>query len=233
MTYKTERTIVVGDITISVRTSDRTTMDLDVTTIGQVIVRGPHHTTDAQASDLARRRRRWIYQQLTCIADTRPNNPIKVLETGEEFPVLGQPHRLRVVPDTQQIEPALHHLDPGTRCCISMRHSTAEKLHKARQGLINFYAATGQEWLKIIDLQIAARSRNTGIPVSFSTRLRTTRARHHPTRGLTLHWATIQLDELLLHELIHRTLNLHTIADSHQLDHALRSLWLGDLTTAE
>ncbi|MGB8946938.1 MAG: hypothetical protein WCD21_42890 [Streptomyces sp.] len=68
------------------------------------------------------------------------------------------------------------------------------------------------------------------IPMPFSTRLRTSRAHRHPTRGLTLHWATIHLAEPSLHELIHRTLHLHTIADTHQLDHALRNLWLGNLT---
>ncbi|KUL23188.1 YgjP-like metallopeptidase domain-containing protein [Streptomyces regalis] len=230
MTYKTQRTITVGDITISVRTSDRTTLDVDVTSTGQVVVRGPHHTTDTQAADLARRRRRWIYRKLNRIADTTPNRPIKVLDTGEEFTILRQSHRLRIVSDTQQVEPIQRHQGVGTDRWLSMRHSASANLHKARHHLINFHAITGQKWLKIIDPQIAAHFINMGIRVSFSTRLRTSRAHHHSTRGLTLHWATIQLGEPLLHELIHRTLNLHTVADPQQLDHGLRNLWLGNLT---
>ncbi|GHE09231.1 hypothetical protein [Streptomyces alanosinicus] len=61
--------------------------------------------------------------------------------------------------------------------------------------------------------------------------MHTTWARHHPRRGLTLHWATAQLPPTLLRELIHRTLNLHTIASNHDLNKALRALWLGKLTT--
>ncbi|MFD3667229.1 YgjP-like metallopeptidase domain-containing protein [Streptomyces sp. NPDC058672] len=229
MTYKTERTITVCDITIHVRTSDRTTLDLAVTAAGRVVIRGPHHTTDTQAADLALRRR-WIYRQLTHLSETTPTNPVKTLGAGEEFTILGRLHRLQIVPDTEQAEPLHLRQGPGTGYELSMRHGTAENLQKARQKLINFHAKTGQGWLKNIGPQIAAHLTKMGISASFSTRLRTSRAHHHPTHRLTLHWTAIQLDEPLLHELIHRTLHLHTIADTHQLDHALRNLWLGNLT---
>ncbi|MEU9120002.1 YgjP-like metallopeptidase domain-containing protein [Streptomyces sp. NPDC048506] len=230
MTYKTERTITIGDITISVRTSDRTTLNLDVSATGEVIVRGPRYTTDAQAIDLAQRRRRWIYRQLARIAATTPKNPIKFLDTGEVFTVLGRPHRLRIVPDAEQTEPITHHLHPETGDWLHIRHTTATKLHIARRTLINFYAKTAKDWLKITSQQIATFAPKPDIPLVVSTHLRTTRAHYHPTRGITLHWATIQLAEPSLHELIHRTLNLHTIADTHQLDHDLQNLWLGRLS---
>lgn len=231
MTYKTERAITVGDITISVRTSDCTTLDLDVSTTGQVIVRGPRHTTEAQATGLVQRRRRWIYQQLARIAATTPNNPIKFLDTGEVFAVLGRPHRLRIVPDAEQTEPITRHQHPEMGDWLHMRHATVTNLHIARRTLINFYAKTAEDWLKIIRPRIAAFTSKTEIPLTSSTRLRTTRAHYHPTRGLTLHWATAQLDEPTLHELIHRALKLHTVTDTRQLDHALRNLWLGNLST--
>ncbi|WP_107055060.1 hypothetical protein [Streptomyces aureocirculatus] len=62
--------------------------------------------------------------------------------------------------------------------------------------------------------------------------MRTTWARNHPTRGLTLHWATAQLPPTLLRELIRRTLSLPTIASNRDLNNALRRLWLGRLTTS-
>ncbi|UQA93658.1 hypothetical protein [Streptomyces halobius] len=96
--------------------------------------------------------------------------------------------------------------------------------------LINFYAKTAKDWLKIICPQIATSGPIPDIPLTTSTHPRTTKAHYHPTCGLTLHWATDQLDERTLRELIHRTLHLRTITDTHQLDHDLRNLWLGNLT---
>ncbi|MGB8946937.1 MAG: YgjP-like metallopeptidase domain-containing protein [Streptomyces sp.] len=126
MTYNAGRTSTVGDITIHVRTSNRASLDLDVTATGQVIVRGPHRTTDAQAADLAQRRRHWVYRQLQHVIDTTPSNPAKALETGTEFSILGQPHLLRIVPDTQQAEPLLRQQGPATGFWITMRCSTAQ-----------------------------------------------------------------------------------------------------------
>ncbi|MGX1668661.1 YgjP-like metallopeptidase domain-containing protein [Streptomyces sp. NPDC055400] len=143
MTYNAGRTITVGDITIHVRTSNRITLDLDVTASGQVVVRGPHHTTDAQAADLAQRRRRWIYRQLQHVIDTTSSNPAKTLETGTEFSVLGKPYLLRIVPDTQQTEPLLRQQDPATGFLLSMRRSTAANIQKGRQTLIKLHAAVG------------------------------------------------------------------------------------------
>lgn len=108
-----------------------------------------------------------------------------------------------------------------------MRHSTTLKLDEARRTIINFYAETGFEWLKLNQPLIARYTPNSSVPVTFSTRMRTTWTRNHPTRGLTLHWATAQLPPTLLRELIHRTLGLHTIAPNRDLNNALRALWHG------
>ncbi|MEV0373547.1 YgjP-like metallopeptidase domain-containing protein [Streptomyces sp. NPDC050636] len=80
--------IPVGGTTITLKTSNRTTLDLDVTTTGKIVVRGPHSTTDSQAADLAERRRHWIYRKLTRLAARAPLDPPRHISTGETFTVL-------------------------------------------------------------------------------------------------------------------------------------------------
>lgn len=226
-----DRTIRVGTIDVTVRTSNRTTLTVTVTQNGNIIVRGPHSTTDTDAAALVERRRSWIYRQLSHLAETTPDNPRKELIRGAGFDVLGRPHRLRIVPDDDQDEPLIQYRSTPTGGWLHIRRSTTLKLDEARRTIINFYAETGREWLKLNYPQITRYTPNSSIPVTFSNRMRTTWTRKHPTRGLTLHWATAQLPPTLLHELIHRALNLHTIAPSRDLNNALRILWLGRLST--
>ncbi|MFE4869592.1 YgjP-like metallopeptidase domain-containing protein [Streptomyces sp. NPDC056682] len=226
-----DRTIRVGTIGITVRTSNRTTLTVTVTRGGNIIVRGPQTTTDADATALVERRRSWIYRQLSHLAETAPDNPQRELIRGAGFDVLGRPHRLRIVPDDNQGEPLIQHRSTPTGGWLHMRRSATLKLGEARRIIINFYAETGHEWLKLNRPSIARYTPNSAVPVTFSTRMRTTWTHNHPTRGLALHWATAQLPPTLLRELIHRTLGLHTIAPSRDLNRALRTLWLGQLIT--
>lgn len=228
---KSDRTIRVGAIDVTVRTSNRATLAVTVTNTGTIMVRGPHTTTDAEATALVERRRSWIYRQLTDLAETTSNDPLKELVTGAEFDVLGRRHRLRIVPDSDQKEPLTQQQTASTGDWLHLRRSTMLNVDEARQTIINFYVEVGREWLKLDHSQLSGYATKRGASVSFSSRLRTNWARHHPTRGLTLHWATAQLPPTLLHELIHRTLGLHTIAPSRDLNNALRTLWLGRLTT--
>lgn len=226
-----DRTIRIGTIDVTVRTSNRATLTVTVTKSGSIIVHGPHSTTDTDATALVERRRSWIYRQLTNLAETAPDNPLKDLVVGAEFDVLGRPHRLRIAPDDDQAEPLTQQARTSTGDWLRLRRSRILNVDEARQTLINFYVETGREWLKINRPQDVAYKSNTRLPVAFSTRMRTAWTRSHPTRGLTLHWATAQLPPTLLRELIHRTLGLHTIAPSRDLNSALRALWLGRLTT--
>ncbi|MBK3575938.1 DUF45 domain-containing protein [Streptomyces sp. MBT65] len=226
-----DRTIRVGTIDVTVRTSNRTTLTVTVTRGGSIIVRGPHSTTDTDAAALVERRRSWIYRQLSRLAETTPDNPRRELIRGAGFDVLGRPHRLHIVPDDDQDEPLIQYRSTPTGGWLHIRRSTTLKLDEARRNIINFYAETGGEWLKLNYPQITRYTPNSSIPVTFSTRMRTTWTHNHPTRGLTLHWATTQLPPTLLHELIHRALNLHTITPSRDLNNALRTLWLGRLST--
>ncbi|MFH8405353.1 YgjP-like metallopeptidase domain-containing protein [Streptomyces sp. NPDC018019] len=225
-----QRTLLVGGATVSVRTSDRTTLALDVTTSGTIVVRGPRHTTDAEATALVERRRRWIYRQLNHLAETTPRSPKRHLADGEQFTLLGRPHRFRIVPDDALPSPAARQEDPKSGAAVLMQRTTSLNLDKARRELIYLHTKTAQEWLKIYGPHITRYTNTPDMPLIASPRLRTTWARHHPDRGLTLHWATAQLPPPLLRELLHRSLDLHTIADTHQLDKQLRNLWLGDLT---
>ncbi|WP_399932069.1 YgjP-like metallopeptidase domain-containing protein [Streptomyces kanamyceticus] len=233
MTYYTERVITVSAVQVFIRTSHHTHPTVTVSRQGDIIVRGPSTTTDAEATALVERRRSWIYRQLTRLAETAPDDPLKELVPGSEFDVLGQPHRLRIIPDDEQEEPSTRLRQAHTGAQLTLRHTTALNPNKAQRTIINFYATTGQEWLKTHHDQIAAHAANQPLTGSFSTRMRTTWARNHPTRGLTLHWATAQLPPTLLRELIRRTLNLPTIASNHDLNNALRRLWLGRLTTPD
>ncbi|MEU7158537.1 YgjP-like metallopeptidase domain-containing protein [Streptomyces chrestomyceticus] len=225
-----QRTLHVGGATVTVRTSNRTTLGLDVTKAGDIIVRGPHHTTDTEAVALVERRRRWIYRQLNHLAETAPHTPVRHLVDGEQFTLLGRPHRFRIAPDGALTTPATRQEDPESGTAIHMRRSSCLNLDKARRELINLHAKTAQEWLKTYGPHITRYTNTPDMMLTASTRLRTTWVRHHPGRGLTLHWATAQLPTPLLRELLHRSLDLHTVADTHQLDRALRNLWLGDLT---
>ncbi|MBM7170392.1 DUF45 domain-containing protein [Streptomyces sp. G44] len=140
---------------------------------------------------------------------------------------------MHIIPDDKQEEPSprLHQAPTGAQ--LTLRHTTALNPDKAQRTISNFYATTRQEWLKTRHDQIAAHTTNQPLTGSFSTRMRTIWARNHPTRGLTLHWATAELPPTLLRELIRRTLNLPTIASNHDLNNALRRLWLGRLTTPD
>lgn len=226
-----DRTIRVGNIDVTVRTSNRTTLTVTVTRGGNIIVRGPGTTTDTDATALVERRRSWIYRQLSHLAETAPDNPQRELIRGAGFDILGRPHRLRIVPDDDQDEPLIQHRSTPTGAWLHMRRSTTLNLVEARRTIINFYAETGFEWLKLNQPLIARYTPNSSVPVTFSTRMRTTWTHNHPTRGLALHWATAQLPPTFLRELIHRTLGLHTIAPSRDLNNALRTLWLGRLDT--
>ncbi|MFE3182714.1 YgjP-like metallopeptidase domain-containing protein [Streptomyces violascens] len=226
-----DRTIRVGTIDVTVRTSNRTTLTVTVTKGSGIIVHGPHTTTDIDVTTLVERRRSWIHRQLAHLAETSPDNPLKELAPGAEFDVLGRPHRLRIVPDNDQNEPLIQHLSTPTGDWLHLQHSTMLKADQPQQTIFNFYAETGLEWLKLNQARIDRYTPNQGVPIAFSTRMRTTWVRHHPTRGLTLHWATAQLPPTLLRDLIHRTLGLHTIAPSRDLNRALRALWTGRLTT--
>ncbi|MGI5526888.1 YgjP-like metallopeptidase domain-containing protein [Streptomyces syringium] len=233
MTYKNSPRATNRPLPFTLRTTSRTTLGLTVAPTGEVIVRGPHDTTHQQAADLVQRRREWIYRQLNAHLRTAPDEPEKHLTDGESFNVFGRPHRLRVVPNTSQNTPVVLHYDTGTDPEIYIRRSAINNHTEAVQELTNLYAATGQRWLEKHGPTITAHTTNPAMPLRFSTRMRTGRAYTHPTRGLTLHWATAQLPTTCLRELIHRTLGLHSVINKDTYEHQLRALWLGHLTPTQ
>ncbi|WP_432008794.1 YgjP-like metallopeptidase domain-containing protein [Streptomyces bacillaris] len=225
MTYNS-RTIPIGTTTITLRTSSRSTLDLDVTAAGDITVRGPHDTTDTQAIELVHRRRSWIYRQLTQHAEAAPANPIKHLSEGTPFAILGHNKPLHLCADQCPDTSPVH----ATGSTLHLRRTLHADLHKTGRMLAHFYRATVETWLERNARYITHNTTKRPIPVTASTRLRTNWITRHPTRGLTLHWATGQLPTPLLLELLHRTLNLHSVANPHHLDRALKQLWLGSLT---
>lgn len=214
----------------ALHTTGRKTLGITVNATGEVIVRGPHGTTDEQAIALVRRRRAWIYGQLRHLEQNAPENPVRELVNGSGFVVLGRGHRLRIVPDDAQDQPVVQHLHTGSGSWLRMRRTTAGDADAARQALIGFYARTGQGWIEQHVPSILNRNGTPEMPVRISTRMRTTWAYRHPDRGLTLHWATAQLSSNFLHELVHRALGLPSVAHKQLYEQAFRTLWLGDLT---
>ncbi|MGW0898396.1 YgjP-like metallopeptidase domain-containing protein [Streptomyces goshikiensis] len=227
MTYIRERTITVNGVTITIKTSRRTTLDLDVALTGNIIVRGPHTTTDEEARNLVTRRRRWIHKQLTHLCETAPENPEKAIENGEQFNVFGRPHTLRITRRVHDITPAAAYTHPDLGPVIDLSQSAAQNPDEARRTLISLYANTTRKWLENHGHRITQLTTKPDIPLTVSQRARTQWITRTKGGTLTLHWALSQLPTLHLRELLHRTLDLHTIADGKELDHHLQGLWLG------
>ncbi|MEU1307898.1 YgjP-like metallopeptidase domain-containing protein [Streptomyces cinnamoneus] len=225
----TERRVAAKSFTFTLRTTNRTTFGITVSHTGDVVVRGPHGATDEQAIDLVHRRREWIYRQLKHFKETAPDSHVKELIGGTGFTVLGHGHRLRIVADTDQDQPLVHHRWSERGPWLHMRSTTARNAEAAREELVTFYARTGQEWLDAHAPSITRQTTSPDLPVKMSTRMRTNWVYLHPTRGLTLHWATAQLSTVYIRELIHRTLGLPSVTHNHSYERALRTLWIGDL----
>ncbi len=119
-----QRTLLVGGATVTVRTSNRTTLGLDVTKAGDIVVRGPHHTTDAEAAALVERRRRWIYRQLNHLAEISPHAPVRHLADGEQFTLLGRRYRFRIVPDDALTAPVTRQEVPDSGTAVLMRRTS-------------------------------------------------------------------------------------------------------------
>ncbi|MGW2719890.1 YgjP-like metallopeptidase domain-containing protein [Streptomyces sp. NPDC001492] len=161
-----DRTIRVGTIDVTVRTSNRTTLTVTVTQSGNIIVRGPHSTTDTDAATLVERRRSWIYRQLSRLTETTPDNPRRELIRGAGFDALGRPHRLHIAPDDDQDEPLIQYRSTPTDGWLHIRRSTTLKPDEAIRTIIKFYAETGHEWLKLNYPQIARYTLNSSMPVT-------------------------------------------------------------------
>ncbi|MFG2143708.1 YgjP-like metallopeptidase domain-containing protein [Streptomyces sp. NPDC048696] len=180
MTQSARRVIKVGMTDVTVRISNRTTLEVAVTSNGTVVVRGPQATTNEEAAALVRRRRTWIYQQLAKIAERAPENPIKTLMEGETFTLHGRPTRLHISHESDMVASA----SEGT---LTLGHNTARNLPIARQTLINLYSSATREWLKNNYTQITQIANKANLTARSSTRLRKHWTTYHPRNGLTVH----------------------------------------------
>ncbi|MFE2149021.1 YgjP-like metallopeptidase domain-containing protein [Streptomyces lavendulae] len=231
MTDTATRTVSHGGVTITIKTSDRTTTDLTVTPREGIVVRGPHTLTDDQARALVTRRKHWVYRELNKLCEQAPTNPTKTLLDGEIFTILGTPHTLRLTDRRPEPHAAyVAHNDPECGRVIDLEQAAAANLDIARRTLIKMHADTANKWLKENGARITRLTTNPDIRITASPRSRTTWIIRRPTGELSLHWALAQLPTLHLRELLHRTLNLHSVADGREVDQHLRTLWLGELT---
>lgn len=229
MTYLKERTISINGVSITIRTSNRTTLELGIASTGNIIVRGPDTTTDDEAHDLVNRRRRWIYRQLTHLSETTPDNPTKTIKNGETFALFGRPHTLRITRQEPGASAAIAYTHADLGPTLDLRQHTTTNEDDARRTLINLYANETRDWLKNHGHRITQLTTKPDTELKVSWRARTRWITRHKNGNLTLHWALSQLPALHLRELLHRTLGLHSIADGHELDQHLQALWLGRL----
>ncbi|MCY0931169.1 DUF45 domain-containing protein [Streptomyces sp. H27-H1] len=229
MAYLSERTININGVSVTILTTNRTTLELDIASTGNIIVRGPSTTTDDEARDLVNRRRRWIYRQLTHFCETAPENPIKAIKNGETFTLFGRPHTLRITRQEPGASAATAYTHPDLGPTLDLRQHAATNEDDARRTLINLYADETRDWLKNHGRRITQLTTNPDTELKVSWRARTRWITRHKDGSLTLHWALGQLPAILLRELLHRTLDLHSIADGHELDQHLQTLWLGRL----
>ncbi|MGP3685858.1 YgjP-like metallopeptidase domain-containing protein [Streptomyces sp. IBSNAI002] len=234
MTSKATRTAIHAGVTITIKTSNRTTTDLAVTPHEGITVRGPHTLTDDDARALVTRRKHWVYRQLSKLCAQAPANPTKTLRDGETFTILGTPHILRLTGDRPQTEPARVRYDPRDGFVVDLSQEAAENADEARQIMINLHVDVANKWLEKNSARITRLVPNRDIKITASTRKRTHThwVNRRPNGELALHWALAQLPTLHLRELLHRNLNLHSIADGHEVDQNLRTLWLGELALA-
>ncbi|WP_372407356.1 YgjP-like metallopeptidase domain-containing protein [Streptomyces luteireticuli] len=224
-----ERTIQVGDMAVTLRTGNRRTRALSVTSAGAIVVHAPHGTSNATAIDLVKRRREWIYRQIAQRTYDRANHPVKELVNGETFLLLGTTYLLHLAPPGPHPEPTVQHhaSDDGPRLRIS--NTLARNPVKARRELIAWYANQAQEWLDSTgrqNVQLGIRQCPT---LRASSRATTRWATYRPGRGLVLHWAVAQLAEENLHTLIAESLHLNHLGDLHQLHRSCKELWLGKI----
>lgn len=153
---------------------------------------------------------------------------MKAIEDGEQFPLFGRPHT-RITRRDPDASPANAYTHPDLGPILDLHQHTATNLDDARRTLITFYTNALQTWLKDHGHRITQLTTNPNTPLTASWRARTRWITRHKNGALTLHWALAQLPTLHLRELLHRTLDLHSIADSKELDHHLQNLWLGRL----
>ncbi|MEV6678540.1 YgjP-like metallopeptidase domain-containing protein [Streptomyces erythrochromogenes] len=233
MTGQATRTANHGGVTITIKTSNRTTTDLTVTPREGITVRGPHTLTDDEARALVTRRKHWVYRELNKLCEQAPTNPAKTLFDGETFTILGTPHTLRLTDrrhGPQAVATAYN--DPERGPVIDLEQAAASNLDIARRTLIKMHTDTANKWLKENGARITRLTTNPDIRITASPRCRTTWIIRRPTGELSLHWALAQLPTLHLREVLHRALNLHSVADGREVGQRLRTLWLGELALA-
>ncbi|MET9964820.1 YgjP-like metallopeptidase domain-containing protein [Streptomyces sp. NPDC006356] len=225
----TERLIKVGEFDVLLRTSTRRTKDIGITANGQVVVRAPHGTTPMDAAALVRRRREWIYRQLHRLERTKAAPVTKALAEGEEFPVLGTPHRLHLVDITDDDPPVTCHHHPTEGPLLQLDQRLISRPTHARNALIHWYAQQAQDWLDQNGEHITLKQDKAKTRLRSSVRLSTALIAHRPHHELVLSWAAAQLTDANLRTLIADTLGRAQATALRDLHNAYRSLWLGEL----
>lgn len=91
-------TITHGSVrlAVTVRRSQRATLEITVTPAGDVEVHAPVDATDDDIVDRVRRRSRWIQAQQRYFDQFRPRTPARRWLPGETHRYLGRPYRLRI-----------------------------------------------------------------------------------------------------------------------------------------
>lgn len=229
----------------------RRTLGLTVDEHAHLTITVPAGTDPGWVARQVRKSKQWVYRKVREQAPYIPAHPVKELVGGESFPLLGRPHRLRIVPDGPPLR-----CDETTRLSswsgspIREIHLRADHTHDPRP-LIEWYAERGAAHLNGTHPQsLAAWCNRWGITdpprLVVSTLPPNTRfwGRYSArTNTLKIDWALFQLDRdlvefVMLRELL-KTPEMKaqfvppTIAEAAQRADRLRRdgarAWIGDV----
>lgn len=174
----------------------RTRIGLDVDEYAHLTVTVPPDATPAEVVRAVRRNELWVHRRVRHRAPYVPDHPVKDLVNGEGFPLLGRPHRLRIVEDG----PLITETSPPTFSKYRTREVHVRRNALCAGPFITWYSRHGHAFMNDDD---SSRSplwwcRNKGIraPELEVTTLKPRQwALYKPARhALAVHWALFQLD---------------------------------------
>jgi hypothetical protein len=190
-------TLELAGLTFEVRRSNqRTTLGLTVDRGGELVVRAPQGTSDAELSQWVGKKLLWVHRKLALKEEVSPKLRGPDYVSGESFPYLGRRYRLKLV--ERQEQPLQF---DGTRFTLRRDARPAEPHFR------KWYVATGTEWLKRRVQTLSARTASK--PNRIEVRDLGFRWGSCGRKGiLYFNWKLLQLpirlaDYVIAHELVH------------------------------
>lgn len=185
----------------------RRTLGIEVQPGGTVAVLVPPTADPEDVARVVRSRRRWIAKNVETAARLAPDHAVKEFVDGEEFDLLGQPHRLQLVDST----PAGVDKLPATTA-DGVLYARRQRPEQVRRAVIELYRQVGLTWAKKEGRQYELDGRIAGLSyvVRDLGRHRWGAYNGQPKHTTTIHWAVFGLpvrliEYVFVHEQAHAT----------------------------